>query len=175
MVALCLDGQRWIVKDQDGEFETRVLIEKVYNGSVPKQTLCKVSGQSSWQTVEQCFSFLGPYAILEKIGVGAFGVVFLAVHAQDITKQPKCRLVALKSPTTAFLDRFINEAREKQNEIDIESSSDRDDARTWAKLKLGQLFSNEASITARFDWRSWCATDSVMESPPLPPLGSQNA
>lgn len=149
MTALRLEGQSWWVKETQRELETRELILRFLAGELDGTSLCCNQEDPDWKSIKQRFQLIGPYVILRKLGEGAFGVVYLGIHRDSLRDNQQPRLLALKSPTEALLDRFINAAK-KSEDPQLSETENKEALRSWAKLQLGELFSKEAALTARF-------------------------
>lgn len=149
MTELRLEGQTWTFQDTKKELETREILAQVFAKEIEENRFCRNSEDPEWRTVRERFQFLGPYALLKRLGEGAFGVVYLGVNAKRLKEGKSYRLVALKSPTDALLDRFVDAAGRKPDPK-LSERENQIQARMWARLQLGNLFSKEAALTARF-------------------------
>lgn len=149
MTALRLEGQTWWFKEENEELDTQAVLLRFLAGEIDPSSLCRNEEDPDWKSIKQRFQLLGPYAVLRKLGEGAFGIVYLGVHRDALKSSGPTSFAALKSPTEALLDRFINAAKKNENP-ELSATENREALRTWAKLQLGELFSKEAALTARF-------------------------
>ena len=88
------------------------------------------------------------YGILKSLGEGAFGSVYLAFDTKQRDPGKTGRLVAIKCPTESLLERFAQQAGRKADP-NLLPEVNQEKARSWAKLKIGQFFSQETTLTAR--------------------------
>ncbi|MDF1663141.1 MAG: bifunctional serine/threonine-protein kinase/formylglycine-generating enzyme family protein [Planctomycetota bacterium] len=149
MTDLRLEGQTWWFKEENSQLDTRDVMLRFLAGEIDGSSLCRNEEDPDWKSIKQRFKLCGPYAILRKLGEGAFGVVYLGIHRDALKHQRPSSFVALKSPTEALLDRFINAAK-KNEDPQLSEAENKAALRSWAKLQLGELFSKEAALTARF-------------------------
>lgn len=149
MTALQLEGQSWTFQNQT-VLSTRDIITRLLSESLDHSLLCGNSDDPEWRTLRERFKFFGPYLVLRKLGEGAFGVVYQGVHAKRYIAGQPCRLVALKTPTPALLDRFASAAMKEGSAPKSSELKTEEERRYWARGQLGQMFSREAALTARF-------------------------
>lgn len=133
----CMDltkNKHWEL--QNGQvFETTEIFSKIMAQEIDKNELCRTQ-QSSWQPLSNVFLTIGKYGVLRELGSGAFGKVYLGVEINK--KQRHERLVAIKKPAESVLRQYAQEEGKHGSEGEM-----------WARIQIGQVFSNEALLTAR--------------------------
>ncbi|BBM84163.1 protein kinase domain-containing protein [Candidatus Uabimicrobium amorphum] len=121
---------------QNGQvLATTEIFSKIIAQEIDKNELCRTQ-QGAWQPLGNVFSTIGKYGILRELGSGAFGKVYLGIEVDK--RQRHERLVAIKKPAESVLRQYAQE----------EGKSDRE-GEMWARMQIGQVFSNEALLTAR--------------------------
>ncbi|BBM86847.1 bifunctional serine/threonine-protein kinase/formylglycine-generating enzyme family protein [Candidatus Uabimicrobium amorphum] len=104
--------------------------------------------KNSQDIVNKRFAILNNrYGLLRVLGEGAFGKVYLGVDIKRLLNT-KTRFVAIKRPTEKILHNYAQQSGYKHNE-NLSSKQNEQEAIQWAKLELGQMFSQEALSTGR--------------------------
>ena len=121
---------------QNGQvFETTEIFSKIMAQEIDTNELCRTQ-QGSWQPLSNVFLTIGKYGVLRELGSGAFGKVYLGVEVNK--RQRHERLVAIKKPAESVLRQYAQEEGKHGSEGEM-----------WARIQIGQVFSNEALLTAR--------------------------
>lgn len=146
-------NQTWEVQGA-GLLDTREVFARLAANQINQQAPCRASEDPDWAPLKMRFSLIvsgdgkRKYGLLKRLGDGAFGTVHLAFALNSKEPGKTGRLVAIKSPTRALLDRFAKLAGKNANPK-LSETQNAEQARSWAKLQIGQFFSEEAALTAR--------------------------
>ncbi|MDF1661178.1 MAG: SUMF1/EgtB/PvdO family nonheme iron enzyme [Planctomycetota bacterium] len=147
------NNQMWEVQGA-GLLDTREIFARLAANQLNNHTPCRASEDPDWAPINMRFSLISSgdhkrkYGLLKKLGDGAFGTVHLAFDASSKEPGRTGRLVAIKKPTQALLGRYAKLAGKKNNP-ELSDDLNAEQARSWAKLQIGQFFSHEATLTAR--------------------------
>ncbi len=124
MTKLTLDRQRWNLSNNT-TLDTVEIYSQLYEKKLDQDLLCWNDEHPKKQPVSFRFRLLSKYGLLETIGKGGFGSVFLAFDGSRFSKHNKVgSLVAIKYP--------VDEQLQKPE----------------IKSQLGQMFAKEAFLTA---------------------------
>ncbi|BBM85331.1 bifunctional serine/threonine-protein kinase/formylglycine-generating enzyme family protein [Candidatus Uabimicrobium amorphum] len=121
---------------QDGSvLNTREVFAKIIFNEIDSSQLCRSETSKDWYPIQTVFYVIHRYGILKELGSGAFGNVYLAFEARK-RGDKQGRLVAIKKPTQSVLKQYAKESGKHNDEV-------------WARMAIGQAFSQEALLTAR--------------------------
>ncbi len=148
MTYLALD-QQWQLKDGT-QLDTGEIFNRLLEENLDRSELCSNQDNPDWEPVAQRFQLVKRYGVIRELGEGAFGKVYLAFDVKGRSAGgKKGRLVALKKPGGSLLLQYAQVAGKKPStEVDKNAI---EKAKMWAKLNIGQLFSQEALLTARLN------------------------
>lgn len=143
-----LIAEQWEVSGA-GLLDTREVFARIAARELNTQNPCRSPSHPEWAPLKMRFSMIKSdddskaYGLVKKLGEGAFGTVYLAFDALAQAPGKTGRLVALKCPTPALLQRFVKQI------VDEDRSENEQENLSAAKLRIGQFFSQEAALTAR--------------------------
>ncbi|WP_372369917.1 protein kinase [Candidatus Uabimicrobium sp. HlEnr_7] len=121
---------------QSGEqLDTTQIFSKIIAKQIDTNNMCRTANQA-WQPIHNVFKFIGHYGVLRELGKGAFGTVYLGFEVHKHSK--KQRFVAIKKPAENIIKQYAQEEGKHGTEGEM-----------WAKMAIGQAFSEEALLTAR--------------------------
>ncbi|MDF1660667.1 MAG: bifunctional serine/threonine-protein kinase/formylglycine-generating enzyme family protein [Planctomycetota bacterium] len=153
MTNLSLENEKWEIQGA-GLLDTREVFAQIVAKQINDGALCRSDGQTDWAPLKMRFGIIATddgskkYGILKSLGEGAYGNVYLAFDTNQRSPGKTGRLVAIKCPTESLLERYAQQAGRKADP-NISPELNQEKARSWAKLKIGQFFSQETSLTAR--------------------------
>jgi len=145
---LSLEDQEWTLPD-GSQLNTAMLYHRFALGLVAAHDLVSSGAEQAKVSVGDLLELIGGYGVLDHLGDGSFGKVYLAIDARRDPSSRAPRLVALKRPTEALLERFALAAGHELEGGGLSQEEERRRARDWARLQIGQAFAQEALLTAR--------------------------
>src|SRR6185369_3633753 len=84
----------------EGHLSAKDFLENLPNGVPPEREMASPAG------TEQLGSSIGPYKLLQKLGEGGCGVVYLAEQSQPVRRRVALKVIKLGMDTQSVIARF---------------------------------------------------------------------
>ena len=129
-------SQIWTLEDGSHKTTHDVFVG-LLNQQISPDQKCKSESHPEWQAISTRFTLIKHYGILDTLGQGAFGMVYLGFNIKRSSQQKMGRLVAIKKPSRPALQRMGQEMGAGAGLA----------AEYQARSLVGQTFSEEALLT----------------------------